>query len=244
MSDSPRRRRSDDDSGQGGGGLPLFPLILIVIFAGLLLGGVLAHFFGAAGTSPKSTPAALALASPQSSPSPLELPSPGRSPLPSPTARTSPKPSLRASASPSAPASATPSPKPLAPKTPSPTEKPRAVVTAAPATPSRAAAVTPAPNYVASGPDQAAEIVRSYLGAIARGDRATATSYLARGLPGEVFMDSASRIVSVHSSAAGASQYKATADVQTSTGEYHVTFALEPGPGGLQITDHYAIKVH
>ncbi len=39
----PRRRRQSDD---GGGGIPLFPLVLVVILAGLLLGGVFAHFFG------------------------------------------------------------------------------------------------------------------------------------------------------------------------------------------------------
>jgi hypothetical protein len=117
-------------------------------------------------------------------------------------------------------------------------KRPAAVVTA---TPARAAAATPAPNYVAAGPDQAAGIVRSYLGALARGDRATATSYLARGLPGEAFMDSSARVVSVRPSTAG-SQYKVTADVQTSSGEYYITFVLEPGAGGLQIIDHYSIK--
>jgi hypothetical protein len=99
------------------------------------------------------------------------------------------------------------------------------------------------PNYAAAGTDRAADVVRSYLGALARGDRATATSYLARGLPGEVFMDSGARIVSVRSSAVAASEYKVSADVQTGSGEYAVTFTLEPGSGGLQITDHYAIKV-
>ena len=94
---------------------------------------------------------------------------------------------------------------------------------------------------MAPGPDQAAGIVRSYLGALARGDRSTATSYLARGLPGEAFMNSSARVVSVRPSAAG-SQYKVTADVQTSTGEYYITFTLEPGAGGLQIVDHYSIK--
>lgn len=107
----------------------------------------------------------------------------------------------------------------------------------------KAAAATPAPNYVPARSDQAAGIVRSYLGALARGDRATATSYLARGLPGEVFMDPSSRILSVHS-ADDAAPYHVTADVQTTTGEYYLTFTLEPGQGGLQITDHYAIKVH
>jgi hypothetical protein len=55
-------------------------------------------------------------------------------------------------------------------------------------------------------------------------------------------MDSGSKILSVHSNAQG-NQYKVSADVQTSSGEYYITFSLEQGPGGLQITDHYAIPV-
>jgi hypothetical protein len=84
--------------------------------------------------------------------------------------------------------------------------------------------------------------VRSYLGALARGDRATATSYLASGLPGETFMNPDSRIVALHSVQTG-TQYRVTADVRSSTGEYYVTFTLEPGAGGLQITDHYSIRL-
>lgn len=106
----------------------------------------------------------------------------------------------------------------------------------------KAAAATPAPNYVAAGSEQAEDIVRSYLGALARGDRATATSYLARGLPGEVFMDQSARILSVRTASGGA-PYHVSADVQTATGQYYLDFTLEPGQGGLQITDHYAIKV-
>ena len=124
-------------------------------------------------------------------------------------------------------------------KTPAPVK----TATAVPATPSRAAAITPAPNYVAPGTSQAAGIVRSYLGALARGDRATATSYLASGLPGETFMSSDARIVSVHSLQTTGSQYRVTADVRASTGEYYVTFTLEPGTGGLQIVDHYSIRM-
>lgn len=77
---------------------------------------------------------------------------------------------------------------------------------------------------------------------MARGDRATATTYLSRGLPSETFMDASSHVVSVRSEGHGAQRYKVTADVTTSTGEYYITFTVEPGPGGLQITDHFAIK--
>lgn len=51
-----------------------------------------------------------------------------------------------------------------------------------------------------------------------------------------------SRIESLRSASVGSKQYQVTADVQTATGEYYVTFTLEQGPIGLQITDHYSIK--
>lgn len=257
MSDAPRRRRSEEDSGtRGGGGLPLFPLILVVIFAGLLLGGVLAKFFGGA-SPPKATPAAPTFTSaPENSMAPLAMAT-RRTPAPIPT------PTLSATAKPSPVASASPTAKPAAiptlKETPKPVPPPSArivYVTPAPhraaptsdvaftpsaGTPQVASATTAAPNYVPAGPDQAATIVRSYLGALARGDRATATSYLAHGLPSEGFMDANSRILSVRSESS-ASPYKVSADVQTSTGEYYITFTLQQGTGGLQIIDHYAIK--
>lgn len=106
----------------------------------------------------------------------------------------------------------------------------------------RAVTVTPAPNYIAPGTSQAASVVRAYLGALARGDRATATSYLASGLPGETFMNQQAQILSVHSVQTGM-QYHVTADVRATTGEYYVTFTVQPGTGGLQIVDHYSIKM-
>ncbi len=90
--------------------------------------------------------------------------------------------------------------------------------------------------------NQATSVVRSYLNALARGDRTTAASYLAHGAPSEAFLDSSSRIESIRSAPTGPQEYKVTADVQTRSGEYYVTFTLEPGPSGLQITDHYSIK--
>lgn len=258
MNERPRRRRSDDDSDRGGGGgLPLFPLILIVIFAGLLLGGALAHFFG----RPKnatSRPGPLALATATPTPAapilslkPLRRPVATPSPSSSPAATPPPHPSPAASPTPRAshaPPTATPLPthSPAAtPSAPAKTQAPSPAAVAVKRTPvpQKAAVVTAAPNYVPARSDQAAGIVRSYLGALARGDRATATSYLAHGLPGEVFMDQSARILSVRSTGDGA-PYHVSADVQTTTGEYYLTFTLEPGQGGLQIIDHYAIKVH
>ncbi len=55
-------------------------------------------------------------------------------------------------------------------------------------------------------------------------------------------MSSGSHIASIRSANVGPDTYKVTADVETTSGEYYVTFTLEPGPTGLQITEHYAIK--
>jgi hypothetical protein len=84
--------------------------------------------------------------------------------------------------------------------------------------------------------------VRSYLNALSRGDRSGAASYLATGSPGETFMDSSAHIQSINADATGRGNYKVGADVKTSTGEYYITFTVAPGPGGLQINDHFAIK--
>jgi hypothetical protein len=103
---------------------------------------------------------------------------------------------------------------------------------------------TPVSNFGA-GPtekDRAASVVRSYLTALSRGDRSTATSYLAQGEPNESYMDSSAKIGDVRSTPDGSGNYKVTADVTTSNGEYYETFTIEPGPNGLMITDHYTIK--
>jgi len=94
----------------------------------------------------------------------------------------------------------------------------------------------------AGGSDRATALVRAYLESLARGDRATAASYLARGSPSETFMNSGAQIESIRSASVGPQQYQVTADVQATSGEYYVTFTVESGPAGLQITDHYSIK--
>ncbi len=261
MRDAPRRRRSDEES--GGRGLPLFPLIVVVVLAGLLLGGVLAHFFGGknapsapastlvAGDAPKEpTPAPIspppsAAATPSATPVPSAAPSPTASIAPSPktTPATTPRPSP----------AGTPKAK-AALATPAPTRKPAAsatqvaanVTSPATARPATAPPATapPAPAHTAppSGNTHAASVVRSYLEALARGDRGTASTYLAHGYPTESFMNSESRIESISSANVGGQQYRVGADVQTSSGEYFITFTLQQSAGGMLITDHSAIK--
>ena len=99
--------------------------------------------------------------------------------------------------------------------------------------------VTPA---AATEDDNASSLVRSYLAALARGDRTTAATYLSHGLPNEPFMNGNARIQSIRASSVGPQRYEVTADVQTSGGEYYDTFTVEEGPSGLQIADHYWIK--
>ncbi|HTX59597.1 MAG TPA: hypothetical protein VMH02_07925 [Verrucomicrobiae bacterium] len=275
MRETPRRRRSEDDEGGGGGGLPLFPLVLAVIFGGLLLGGLLAHFFGGPrGTaSVKSVPSALPTVAFTAAPPAYVRPSglPSATPAPRPSARAAtPAPKHTAAATPkpkptpsttAAPARAAASAKPaMLVVTPAPlrsaparTSTPQPARSAPPRAPASRALTTPVPvteapaaalpaaSSAASG--GASGIVRAYLGALERGDRATAAGYLLRGSPTESFIDPSSSILSVRSDAIGGGSYRTTADVHTSSGEYYITFTLEPGPAGLQIADHYAIKV-
>jgi hypothetical protein len=131
--------------------------------------------------------------------------------------------------------------------TPSPvrtaiTHKPIVVAKSPVTPPAVTVAPAPAPTRAAAGDDRAAAVVRSYLEALTRGDRPAAAAYLSHGVPSETFVNSASRIQSIRSASVGADHYKVTADIQTASGEYYVTFTLEPGPAGLEITDHYAIK--
>ncbi len=84
--------------------------------------------------------------------------------------------------------------------------------------------------------------MRSYLAAMTQGDREAASAYLASGAPNEAFLNASTAVESVRSEALGGSRYRVMADMRSSGTEYYETFTVEPGPGGLQITDHYWIK--
>jgi hypothetical protein len=270
MRNAPRRRRSDEEYGRGG--LPLFPLVLVVIFAGLLLGGALAHFFGGAGGGANGRETAVAIV-------PTPVPTLGPVSEASPVATVTPM-----TSTPTPPASApSPSPKGAPPTlTPAPLSSPRATpqkpaaarviaqparavaalahvaavrapVTAAPAQATAAPAqATAAPVHAqplatatpaaVTPDDDASSLVRSYLDALAHGDRSTAATYLTHGLPNETFMSQGARIESIRSASVGPQQYHVTADVFTASGEYYDTFTVEAGPSGLAIADHYWIK--
>lgn len=245
MREPPRRRRLDDESR---GGLPLFPLVLVVILAGLLLGGVLAHFFGRPKGAPQAPAAVAALPSLAATPAPILTTPAAATPAPTPSATSTPL--------------LSPTPARTPPVRPAPAKtvhvRTAAIVTAtqmpSATPPASTAKASPMPKAIAvaaaaasmppaaTGDQRATTVVRSYLEALARGDRTAAASYLAHGLPSETFMNSDSHIESIRSASVGPQEYRVTADVQTVNGEYYVTFTVESGPAGLEITDHYSIR--
>jgi outer membrane biosynthesis protein TonB len=221
-----------------------------VILAGLLLGGVLAHFFGGSNATQRRAQTALAQGSvppvtplpsvpPMTSAPPSPMAAPTRTPPPTespvPTKKpVKPTPTSTPSAAPVASATSTRAPAPIATATRKAivaTARPIAVATSAAAAPPKAP-----PG------DPAASLVRSYLEALAHGDRATASTYLASGSASETFMSGEAQIESIRSTPQSNSNYKVTADVKSDGVEYYATFTVAPGPGGLQITDHYWIK--
>lgn len=251
---SRRRRRGDEEEGDAGG-LPVVPLMILVIFAGLLVGGLLAHFFGgrrafiASPSPPAVTPVAfIAPTAASVTPSPRRTlpPTPQRlaTPRSSPAPTLSPSPSSTASslavrASPAsrvvAVVTATPAQTPLRTPTPSPLPSPIrtsiAVVTQAPVS-----------HVVAlQGPTTPDGVVRAYLSALARGRRAAAASYLASGTPTEAFMKGA-HIADVQSVDNGDGTYNVSADVVTSHGRYRVIAIVAALPYGMLITDHFSIR--
>ncbi|MDP9023768.1 MAG: hypothetical protein M3N13_00145 [Candidatus Eremiobacteraeota bacterium] len=254
MNEYPRRRRLAPDEPPRGGGIPIFPLIIVVIFAGLLLGGLIAHFsqkrdnsVAAASPFPGVTPinGGAPLATVTERPTPKAAvagpPSPHPTPHASPRASNSAEPLPSPSPKPSHASSLTPV------KTPS--TRPSVIIVTPP--PSRLPENTIAPKsastpVAAENPkistNDATGVVRGYLAALTRGDESSAASYLASGLPNETFMTTAARVVTVNTAKNTDGTFKVSADIQTPTGEYFETFTVATGSNGLQIVDHTAIK--
>jgi len=265
VNQGPRRRRSEyDGGGDRGGGLPIFPLVIAVILLGLLLGGVLAHFFGGgpAVQVPTPMPSITPLPTPLATETPMATPSPTPRPTPKRTPRPTSTPSALPTATPSsAPASAVIiiTPAPAASARPNATPKPampRPAVTLAPAVakttaprPTRAPRPTASPTPLnpqnATGSSGASAVVRAYLSALMHGNRALATSYLESGVPTETFLQSGTIVNDVSATPNADGTYRVTADVvDPDNQEYFITFAVAPGAYGMRITSHYSIKPH
>jgi hypothetical protein len=242
--------------------------MLLVVFVGLLIGGLFAHFFG--NKSPAMAP--IPTAFPSVTPLPTEKPSPFASLKPTPFHTATPKPGTSPSGSPSASPGASTSPS----ASPSPSSSPKAtssphhgaeiIVTPPPVAkptsePAKAAVpektetpkpAAPAANPTAvngmsaSGPAGASAVVSSYVHALMQGNRTTAASYLSQGQPNESFIGAKTQVNSISSAVPNANgTYRVTADVTGDDGqEYFITFTVQSGPFGMQITDHYSIKPH
>jgi hypothetical protein len=246
----------------------MFPLVLLVIFAGLLLGGGLAKLLGHGGPAtpaPSFTPLPAPSEAPASaSPFPSRGPVPTRAPHPratgSPPASPSATPSPSASPSPAASPSVarTPTATPLlktptpAPKpTPSPaasptvlivTPAPRPSVRATPApVPTAAPTGTPATIAGPSSADHAQAIVRSYLNALIRGQESFATGYLTSGLATETFV-AGGKITDMDVARNPDDSFRVTASVSSPQGNYALTFRVVKTAIGMQISEHGTAK--
>ncbi|MBV9277858.1 MAG: hypothetical protein JOZ97_06450 [Candidatus Eremiobacteraeota bacterium] len=239
--------------------LPIFPLFIVVVLAGLALGAFLSQRFSGH-TSPSRVVIRSTSVAPLVTPTPLQraalstpLAKPSRKPLPTPSSSALPSPS----ASPATTPTAQPTPRPVrrvaltTPKPAPPRTSAAPVATAAPAahttTPARrVAAAPPAPT---GGADAAAAVARDYLFALMRGDNRAANSTLGKppsSLPSfaeQSFLSPTSHINSVHATPNGDGTYKVEAEVASSNGTYFVTFQVRSSQGAYYIADHYAIRV-
>ncbi len=265
---SPRRRRRDDDDDSDG--LPILPLFIVVVLSGLLLGGLIAHFWRSPlRTLKRPVPMPTAIFTPAPAPTLAPTPSPASTPTPKPKPTPKHTPTPKPSASPKATPTPKPSPTASPGPRPSPTPHPRSAISTLPSsrpTHSRRPPVTPQPAATQSAPtpspivtpqvnptpvsilanniDRAKAVVRSYLDALARGDTSAAQAYLAGGTTAKeaAFMNSSAVIQSLPARAHDNGTFTVNADVTTSSGEYYITFTLEPGPGGMKIIRHFSIK--
>ena len=131
-----------------------------------------------------------------------------------------------------------------------PTSKPLAA-----STPRVAAASTPAPTSppTAAAPtvvSSASSAVRSYIGALARGDESAGYAALG-GSPGDrglalseqAFIDSSAHITSLHATKVDESSATVECEISSAKGTYYATYHVTLGPRGATITQHDYIKV-
>jgi hypothetical protein len=257
----PRRTRRRPDRARS---FPIVPAILAVLVVGFLIGAALSLFGNRLGSP-------LALATPSPAPPPSEAPPvPRPPPAARPTAlshlvplpaRTRAHLALASPAAPAppSPALATPSPQPPAP-TPPPTAPPTRVPTSKPSAPPLAQPAEASAGPAATGASQdyadsdfarlSAGVVRSYLGAVMRGDQDSA--YAAFGAtPGDKgiilteqgIIDPGTQIVRVDARQTGDNAATVAVDLQTAKGSYFVQYFLKRSPtGAALITNHEIIK--
>ena len=262
MSDERRRRRRRSaqngprrSGGPASGATPWLITIVAavaVVAGGWFLGQALAHAFGGSDRQTAQTgPSSLPVVTPFASPSAAQAtpqPSPG-TPAPTPlhtaVPTKSPEPTRVPAPSETAAPTQTPEPAPTALPTPVPTR----AATANPATPKPLPVPTALPSraaHVAAGSDQSAsaaeQTVRSYIGALMRGDPQSAAAYLGNGVPDESFIDSGTRIEAISQTAHADGSSTVSVELQTNSGRYRESFEVAPAAGGSRILEKSVAK--
>ncbi len=222
--------------------MPVLLLGLLVVLAGLAIGGLAGRLTAMHAHLPTSVPSISPVPTetptlaPESTPTPKTTPTPkptpSAKPKATPTAKPSPTASPVATVTPSAEPSATPKPAAKAAATPRTPEKKSISPVVRKALPSP----TPAP---AIGGSSARALVRVYLADLARGDTAGASALLASGSP-DTFIDGTLQIGSVASAPTANGAQSVTAQIIVGVKHYTMSFLVGERGGHAVILSHAA----
>ncbi|MGC8485121.1 MAG: hypothetical protein ACP5O6_05740 [Candidatus Baltobacteraceae bacterium] len=226
--------------------MPVLLLGLLVVLAGLAIGGLAGRLTAMHAHLPTSVPSISPVPTetptlaPVSTPTPKTTPTPKPTPSPKTTATPRTKPSPSASPVPSVTPSAEPSatPKPVAKAAATPRATPRTVEKKqkSPAVRKTPPSASPAP---AIGGAAARAVVRVYLADLARGDSAGAGALLASGSP-DTFIDGTLQIGSVASVPTANGAQSVTAQIIVGVKHYTMTFLVGERSGRAVILSHAA----
>ena len=224
--------------------MPVLLLGLLVVLAGLAIGGFAGRLTAMHAHLPTSVPsisptptvtptlAPLATPTPKTTPSPKPTPSPKASPTPKarPSSTPSPMPTSKPSASPSP--TERPSPAAAIVRTPKPAlHSPRVTV-------EKTARPSPVPSSTIAG-SAARALVRVYLADLARGDSTSASALLASGSP-DTFIDGTLQMGTVTSVPTADGAQSVTAHIIVGVKHYVMSFLVGERAGHARILSHQA----
>ena len=224
--------------------MPVLLLGLLVVLAGLAIGGFAGRLTAMHAHLPTSVPsispiptvtptlAPLATPTPKTTPSPKPTPSPKASPTPKarPSSTPSPTPTVEPSASPSP--TERPSPAAAIARTPKPAlHSPRVTV-------EKTARPSPVPSSTIAG-SAARALVRVYLADLARGDSTSASALLASGSP-DTFIDGTLQMGTVTSVPTADGAQSVTAHIIVGVKHYVMSFLVGERAGHARILSHQA----
>ncbi len=226
--------------------MPVLLLGLLVVLAGLAIGGLAGRLTAMHAHLPKSvpsispvpteTPTLAPVSTPTPKTTPTPKPTPSAKPTATPTAKPSPSASPVATVTPSAEPSATP--KPVAKAVATPRATPRTVEKKPRLPVARKTLPSPAPAPAIGG-SSARALVRVYLADLARGDTAGASALLASGSP-DTFIDGTLQIGSVVSAPTANGAQSVTAQIIVGVKHYTMTFSVGERSGHALILSHAA----